>query len=1220
MTALHNGHFLSVDPGGRLALFVRRGVRIGVAALIAAGLALVAAWPAAGQAPGATAALGANTPDKPVTIVSFGGLLGQWDGFCEEPATEFYRDTTEKLLPCLPKDGAKDGKKDVWPAALGGLVGIREKIEAKKENWPGAFLVLQADNQLPDFADTRTPVRVGLAQGPEQQARIQQVPVQKSYADKYWDGIAKLGPRAVGLGAEDFHRSLRVSRTIREASDADPSDTAARRFVTWVRGRLGAPEPVPFLASNIVVKTRQRDVNKVEDAAMPYRLVLDEDVSAGWLRELQIEHPCGDDRFELWRGGARISTLEKKAGSSREAVECKDSEDQTTTYTIGGGLDPATTYGIHSVKQAKTFATFRTSSALTPHAGGWPVIVDWQGKAPESGASPLVIVSLASETFSHALGKAAWQWKPSRSVSASSTGTQGDGDVCATDGTAAKVRPKTTCEIAFLEPKKVLEAILGRIEKEREPATKPADPTQKARELPPPFVVLVAALLDDEILAITDEFPEIRLVIAPPESGVLGRTRRADDEAKISGDLGTIGVLDGNHPETTRLVVRPEWVGETIATVKLTPKTAHAGWALEPASAKIQLVPGHPLAPQPEPGDMVSYGPYGIGNPGSTSPAYKPYLPCKASDRGPRCQAFRALWTNQSTFVAVLGDALRGSAGADLAVVPSTLVDTDVIDWLKKSVPEKSTEWLTLFLLQRAAYRSARFVRADVSGEELLGVLQKALDDPLETGDEFCVSGLGAKTGCPETLKDEKIEDLRPKGRVVSPTSFYTVVLPDRLAEHLGLKHGDDDAWDAVEALDAHLTARGDDSWYPWQDLTGQTSVDDAGGALVERLENRRVGEPRSYLKVRDAEIGWTNFDVDGPNGAESVPGNVDVDFANAKSLSTLVAAAKIDAGAIDLKRQALRGIAEIDFSRRTEPGSDLVSYERNKFLAGVRADLWKIRRFGDLRFFTGYFWEGPLERITTEITPTRPIGTREEGGITFTQTESPGFKVPYVVERNVFSYWSLGSDMYTSAALSRLLPHWTRVPLLGKLDLSVTRLKLQGDHGEASRVPLELQLGEWRLGSLRAACPSDANNGLRNGDAGAFLSATFACRPDVLMPSDRQLSIVSEPRTQQRLQVEVDGAVSAKFGDRTYKLNIGYERRWYSVDGGQIDLAVREARELKLQLTFPLFWRFELAPTYERQRVEIFAPANNQYSVDRWDIRVKLPFFATFGRDGLVQ
>jgi hypothetical protein len=1229
--------------------------------LVSLGLLLVAARPVDAQpgiarpvtrspeAPSAPAAVPAN-----LRLIAIGNFLGQFDGFCEPPGGP-YDLALESVEYChpggpggTPPAGEKKPIDSPWPAALGGLIGAENWLADNRDAArPTPRLLIHGNNQTPDFADFLAnrakssadasgvrPMRSmpASAVGTKASRRYAQA---ESASRLFWDRLATLKPAAVALGPDDFYRSLRPSaatRALDAAERVSETDTTASRFVEWVRTEQ---RRLPLLASNAILSVTGKRLNRLHvPGDTSYRLDLAEDASIGWLKQFTVAHPCGSHPTFVLESSKTLGAAAWRREPIQLATKAKPSVDCKATLELKkGALEPGRFFKLsYEVAGAapKEVGTFRTHAALTPATStaealeGWParLLPLTEGRTNDAKQQvvdvpdEMLIVSLVSRTTADVLGTPVWTWKAGASPNP-------HGDVCSAG-------PAVTCRLDFTPPADALAGILEQVLATRKRL---------------PFIVLLSMMDDDDTLDIMERFPEIRVVVLPPDSVLLGRGSRATPEESdslegrllenglpagrpdFSGDLGQIGRLDEDKPSLTRVVVRPEWVAETVADVELAVRYETDGdrgsrWAVrapDAARARVETVPGVPLVERvglPQDGfPTMEYVP--LGHEELRTEPYLTQLACVEGDGRPMCAAFKKVWTDAGTLLSVAADALRGRSNADIIVMPQDVADADALAWMEHALSKGDTRWLTAYMLQRVTFRPYRFVRAVVGGDKLAATLQKILKDPLESGTAYCFAGLGDDLGCPSKLPDTRIRTLRVDGRVIQPSYFYTVTLPDRLAEKLELRHADDreDGFDVMDALRDHLSPAGSDRkpgdvgpWYP--DGWGKSETPPS---LVTRLEAKATDRRKHYVNLAELELGLVDTSVGTPDDSERIPNTIDFEGRGVRSYSSRSVVAKADAVLIDRKRQALRGVVEVEYARRHDVGAAFPAYERDRLLFGSRVDLWKIRTFGDLRPYLGIFQEGPMRRRRDTLQASRALdAVTAPNGTTATRSETSDIKIEHVAKENVFTYGAIGADAVA-----------TVFPIRSWLDAGLSKVKVEWARGTASSVPLDLvvdpdgagALGAVNLAAIRAECPQTSATA-RTGDPATLLNAFYACRPNAVT-TDTAVDLITQARRQSRTQIELEGTVGLKVKKRTIKFTLTQQVRYFRLtrdagDSASLDLPVDRTCRFKLQVAIPVVWRLEAAPTFERQRARI--RSGDEFTVNRWDVKVKLPLFFGFG------
>jgi hypothetical protein len=1173
-------------------------------------------------------AVNAQGPEPSRLVIhSAGNFLGQLDGFCDDPGGTYDRDdTTLQKHPCRPggpggQAGANATAAQDWPAALGGLLGVLDWLK-KSESAPPAdeslrraastpLLLVGGNNQIPEFGvlaqvsfEEMTAKRTATAGAAEIQfkkldpaivPRIKRASSQMTF----WTVMQQMKPDAIALGPEDFIRSLRAVGVTSTQAEGD----RARRFVDWVRRGGGDGLDLPFLASNVVVKTEREGMNVVKSGK--YELDAAKDESIGWVHTLTITHPAGSHAtFELREFDAAPATGKSPAASVAPerlvATTSKTDDDgeKTTLTIVDGTLRPAKSYRLSVTLQpapatgALVF-TFSTHAALMPEhlqeglpldgAGallrGFPVL--WKQLAGQVSGEQLLIVSLLSPNVKLSLGDTAWTW---------------------TEGTATKRH------IDIIPPADALDLLL------RQVAAQPS-----ARR---PFIVLISELEDKETLRVLDQFPEVRVALVPPESRILGRAARAteiDAEKNLvaarfsaraaapgqvplsfSGDLGFSAIANGDEPSATLVLARPEWIGETGARIDLRmQRNADEEWLVDHATAQVDTVTGVPLDYSVQ-GGHVTYWPQGRRE--LAVDDFTPYTVCPMPPAaGTECEDYRKIWTDQATFAAVARDAIKTAAHADIAVIPTDIVDRYAHGWLKHALTAGTTDWISRFILERTLFRSYRFVRADVAGDALLATITAIQNDPLGNESQFCISGFGSAE-CPSAISLKRPDRLRIDGLPFDAKRYYTIVLPDSLAEKLDLTHKDkvSDSLDTVRALDEYLVGE------LWRTARSDTP-------LSARLEQRTTRSVSSFWNVSKLDFGYSSIVVREPPNRKSSLQNVPVDFAGAKTRNTWSVDLDSDLTPVQTPQFALRVPTTIAY-HRVRDSEGIFSYDPDQFVVGPRIEsrLLKMLSAKPLRFFGGFLWEGPLEPHTERFFASRTAVDTQRAG--FKTSEQASFETDMMVQRNIYSHATVGAEVFQLAS----------VPVK-ELVFNVKRASFDYSKGYAARVPEELKVGPDGLtvGTLTAACPESAKGSLATlltGDAKGLLNAYFACFPDALT-STTPLVLTTAGHSQSRFQLDLDGdvAIPLWWTHQKAKGALTFVYRRYDATG-QPELALHQSLDLTIEFTMPLMWRLQFVPTWQYQRAEINATQQSAFSVRRFEVHLRLPVFLRFGHAGFIE
>jgi len=1140
-------------------------------------LSAPSARPAAAQVP---APVQAPTP-VPVRIdldiLAIGGFLGQWDGFCEYPGGSYDLPwwETKAAQPCPAADGRtipENGRR-----AFGGLLGAKSWVQAKRVKLPQSLLIVAGNNQLPNFASLggRALAATAPAQREQPQSRtdtrVQQA--QRKVVD-FWADLRSLSPTAIGLGPEDLVRSLRPLDGL-DGSGPTPSDDPASVFVHWV-SQITAGEPrLPLIASNIVIRARNRgagDLNTLKKDKVSLQ-GMEDDSSTDWLSAVTIGHPAASHlSFELCDHGP----LDRITGDPACEAPARPADADATTTEVtpaAGSLLPGHAYEVRvtDVSGARHEPLlFRTHQALTPHdqpaayLNGFPVVVT--GKAGDS--ADVIVMSLIDPSVKAVLGSEAWKWR---------------GEGCGAD----------ECEIDVTSPSEALDTLFKRA---------------IAAHRPKPLIILVSSLNDATTLELLESHPEIRAVVLPPDSLLLGRAARTPttdkDDAigkayepqsagqRYSGDLGFTSVVNGTEPAATLLMARPEWIGETGAQLHAEATFERGEWFLDREAAVVESIAGAALRWEIGPcgytdvaRPCVFYKMTWNGQEFSHG-GYEQYADCRAGNITDRCAVLRSLATDADQFQTFAGDALRQSVRTELAVVPDDLLDYDVGGWLVElltGAPPPSAEFLSRLVLERGIYRSVRYVRAAIPGDKLVETLDKILKSDVLGGG--CLTGVRG-SACVATVNAKQPETVWVNGRPVDSRLYYTVAVPDRIAEALDLDHRDNE----VEGRDAltvlHRLLLGPD-WY----------VAAPSGPLSQRLLDRGRKRVRSNLIVSALEFGFTESLLPGLNNREGTLKGLDVEFRSVSASNNLSTKGTMDFAVLDTSWVSLRAVGNLDFSRRTDMVKKTrdVTYSSNSWLAGGRVDLWKpVMLNHEYRPFVGRFAEGELEREPQYFTATF---SQTAGGTK--ATTSALSATPFHQEPLRFDYWAVGVDTMNAFKLRPF----------GWLPVDITRLGAMYARGTVKNVPVGIDVGG--VPQDKAAFDMFLTQG-----AGAVLNDYFEKHVATFDPA---VGFSARPGEQRQGRVQLDADVEPRFtkGKRTYKLGAELRYRRYLDVPQDVSLALLQSWRVKLKLTIPLVWRFELVPNVEFHRARIHTTNANLDDLFRYrkiEATIRLPFVVRAG------
>jgi hypothetical protein len=1118
-------------------------------------------------------AIAAGQDSKPsplqFRILATGGFLGQMDGFCEQPGGTYDLKFGDNPLAqkCPDKTAAsKDAPvpklsagKDAWPIAMGGLLGARTwlRTQAKVESdfalrSNSDLIVLTGNNQVANFTFLDEKVLLGYAIptnfDPLADADTPRDAQIQLRFWRYWQEMANLKADAIGLSSEDFLRSLRDPREEPKQQVVKNRASILQRWLTRIKSTT------PIIASNAVVKFRHTtDGGMNEVQAGGFELAgVDDDDSVGWLTAVEVGHPLGASATLTL---VEIGPIGKPAGVERTVGATTTCAEASTKIEVtDGALKPGYEYRVDIKTSAGTETlTFKTHLALTPRDNPSPRLKDFPlVEKAITDDSPVLIVNLVDPDIKPLVGSDAWKW-------------QSDG--C----------PDDECEIDFLSASDTLKVIIARA------FTKTA-PRQ-------PFIVLISALSDAQTLELLEEYPEIRAVILPPDSLMLGRASReystTDDEKEtvdarlarrlrgqgFSGDLGMVGIFNAQHAQASLLAARPEWVGETGAVLSATRHydAKHSEWHVTGGQATTATIPGAALhwSACAAKTNCTEFWmnwekkavPYG---------SFDSYHVCSASqtqEEKEECEIFASLGT-LGALQMFAGDAFRRGTGSELAIVPGDLFDPDAMAWLAAILKPADTRVLTRLVLERALYRSFRIVRARVSGDALVS----KIDAALKSGSypDSCV--VGTSGSCATAIDTKHPDRVFLNGRIIDQRLYYSIAMPEGLAEELGLEHseGTKHTGDAVSIIHERLSPPMNASWLS----PGTTPL----GARIEKAAKRK---PQMHAIASSVEFGYTELSLTEPLDRVGTIKGTNIDFRSVTPSQTVAAKVDFDFAVLDLERWALRGITNVDFARKKTTANDEVSLDSNDWTGGVRLD-YKIPAFKrEIRLYGGYFWEGELKAPDTYLK-----ASIELGGETITSAGTTIFEKDPLQ----FRYGAVGIDF---------LNIWkpfseTRIPI------DITKGSFQYATGKINNVPIGATIDGIEQDRSLFTGP----NGIE-----AVLNAFFLANDQSLT---RQVTYVAvdEDRAQQRYQLDFDFAPRFKLWSKEWKWLNELRSRHYPIE---VANAVKYSFRWKTSLTMPIVRRLEVVPSYEYQFANVHTLPGS-YSQTTIQVNFKVPFVLKAG------
>jgi hypothetical protein len=707
---------------------------------------------------------------------------------------------------------------------------------------------------------------------------------------------------------------------------------------------------------------------------------------------------------------------------------------------------------------------------------------------------------------------------------------------------------------------------------------------------PAPVLLAISDLNESETTALLDAVPEIRFIALPPSSGRLGRAAlavppSATQDRRYSGDRSFGAVVDAPHPDLTRFMVRPTWLGENVhtAVADFTPPAPGRAWQATNASLRVQPVPGASLGWASAAGGVrytAFLDPARFRNGSAPIPAdpaqFRPYCAIDANGPFDSTSGERQgnLWTNPASFAGLVLDDMRRSLSADVAIVPSVWIDRDVIAAVADP-PATGVPPLSGFILQRVLYRSKRIVRVAVEGSELGGLLKKIVAAGAAADDGVCVSGLGLANSCP--LKTLDTEELLVNVRKPEEGHYYRIVMPVSLAREGDLTFSESATRDLLVDLDARLAACGTSPRHALR--AGEDPV-------AERLESSLAARWQHYVKLDPLTFDYASTSVTEPDGHTGVFSRLPVDGSGERPSRRIAVASDVNAVLWDTSRFAVRVPAQLRYNQMRIDQE--TSYDQDEFSIGFRVDR---KRFPTrwARLFAGVFLDGRLFDRVDSVDSVRTLGSIPDPlfpGVTLDNATTPGPTLAFTTapQRNLAAAYGLEVDEKTFGLVT------------------VTGLQFSRYHGRVYNVPVAVRLGERTI---------DLDEFLK-GTASDTLSAHYQQNLDGIT-EHTPFGYATATRGQSKIQIDAKTRTKLPVSiPRALVFSTEHRYRWYRHDEREVGLFTGRSGNTKLSFDIGVGKRWSVGPYAERTDVSVTIRGRDDlhFSVFSWGAQVKVPLF----------
>jgi hypothetical protein len=1107
---------------------------------------LVLEGTAAGQQPrpAPTPPLPAPCPAPCTSFLITGGFLGFLDGFPEYPG---WPGDTFSLA-----DSPAAVRQAKLPSAnqYGGVVGVGVWLETYRA--PSALAVRGAAPPFVLLAGNNHPQPLGL--GPSQDERRQAVPAPKDHW--FWKHVAKLPSDAVAIGREDIHRWL---------IEMGPS-----RLVEWAKAGIAENGQVPFVASNVVIRRTGKALNVVAHEALGLELGLSSTESLGFLDEIPLSYRCaagaavegGTFSFD----GPNTPTITFDKPQTKGPTKPLETEDQCKlTLKLSKRLRPSQTYRLRArlapmspnEGQRPTEAVFSlvTDDVLTPHANGGPWADLPAVRVDRSGVRAAVMAFVTPEVLTE-VPESYGKWA------------------------RAEGCPAESCQLTYLPPAEAARQLLEMGAGSSSPAGTPPDPEARL-----PLLVALTDLSDTELGELLTEVPEIRVVSVHPESSVMGRAApevkpTKPGEPRYSGDLSFGSVIDEPHPELTRLMARPEWVGETVleASVTASPEAATSSpWRLSTPSVYAHSIRGADLVPSVVGGKVTYQAVLDLKSSkvvvDAADRAFQAYCPlAKAGPFDASGFAQRGLWTSQEDFAALVLDTMRTTTRAEIALLPREWIDPSAIGWLADR--GDGVNWLSAFILGRVLFRAERVVRVAVAGSALAKTLASLNELAGESGLTLCAAGLDL-LDCDLAKLDAK--SLFVSARRPQPLHYYGIVLPASLASAAKLEFDDEETREILPAVNRRLS---------------ETCPDEAAECrhktLRAKLEELRASRIQRYLRLDPLSFEFARTGVHEPPTAQKIFGKLPVDGSSAKDNRTIAIDADGDWGILDSRRFALRVPGKVQFTRQDL--DDATSFDKDEYSIGFRGD-YKRKMKGLVRLFVGGFMEGRLGTVKSKATATRLISVDDPAhpGTVLEDLKVEGPKIGFRTERRSFVFGAVGAELPSK--------EWEWGTL--------SNVKVSFDYGRATNVPRSVRIAETEF---------SIDDFIRRG-MDELLSEVYQADVDGVTDATPLVFRYGRPHV---FRTQVDAKYEHEW-DSKAKLTGEVRARFYRQFSDEPLLATRYSVASKVSFQWPIARRWTFGPYVEHTIVDV-KQVSGAFWVTKAGAQLKLTSFFKLGQWRLFE
>ncbi|HKW03503.1 MAG TPA: type I restriction endonuclease [Vicinamibacterales bacterium] len=446
----------------------------------------------------------------------------------------------------------------------------------------------------------------------------------------------------------------------------------------------------------------------------------------------------------------------------------------------------------------------------------------------------------------------------------------------------------------------------------------------------------------------------------------------------------------------------------------------------------------------------------------------------------------------------------------------------------------------------------------------------------------FATNGRPLTGGCTTTVDADHPERATLNGRRIDPRVTYGIALPDRIAESLEIKHSEHDPlFDAITGVEHQFQA--------YEAAKGNH-------APAYPADVRRYG---GYWLLSPLQFGYSKVDVRDPGDSKVRP-TLPIDFKDAKPTRGFSVKITSDAALVDAPWWAARVLSTLDYqwNKDLTPGAvHPISHDTDEFSTWFRGD-WKLHVLQEMRIYGGWSVDGQLSASQRDIQPSFDFTTPEG----LDATADAGFKVSVTSPPSHYSGWGFGFDVLPTKGLK----------LWKGADITLTTGGANVIWGSSSNVLTGVTIaGE--------AQPTD-KLAIAKGLEGIFDDYFDTHR--TTFTADTPIDFERQRVHQTRAQFDGSGELHTTIikPKLTWTPLVRWRQYSKADSSASSPLDLKWTLKLSLGLKVPLWSNLAVEPMVQQDWARIQAPTDNLFSQFKFEIKVDVPLFFKWGRDGFIR